>query len=96
MLAAGKHKDDLFYASQMMMSNKAEIIVLKKLYYSGHVSKVYFMTSLLRLPHNQSCIIFKPCAWFTEIVFVKVCVCVPIYLPIYLCLSVRTHVSKIV
>ena len=34
------------------------------------------------------------CAWFTEIVFVKVCVCT--YLPIYLCLSVRTHVSKIV
>ena len=28
--------------------------------------------------------------WFTEIVFVKVCVCT------YLCLSVRTHVSKIV
>ena len=36
------------------------------------------------------------CAWFTVIVSVKVCVCVPIYLPIYLCLSVRTHVSKIV
>ena len=36
--------------------------------------------------------------WFTEIVFVKVCVCVCVctYLSIYLCLSIRTHVSKIV
>ena len=27
------------------------------------------------------------CAWFTEIVFVKLCVCVPIYLSMF----VRTH-----
>ena len=44
MLAAGKHKDDLFYASQIMMSNKAEIIVLKKLYYSGHVLMIVAMS----------------------------------------------------
>ena len=31
-------------------------------------------------------------AWFTEIVLRKVCVCT--YLSMYLCLSVRTHMSK--
>ena len=34
-------------------------------------------------------------AWFTEIVFVKVCVCVPIYLstylPVHLSMFIRTH-----
>ena len=33
-------------------------------------------------------------AWFTEIVLRKVCLCVPIDLCTYACLSVRTHVSE--
>ena len=33
-----------------------------------------------------------PRAWFTEMFRKSVCVCT--YLPTYLCLSVRTHVSK--
>jgi len=33
-------------------------------------------------------------AWFTKIVFGKVCVYVCLYVCIYVCLSFRTHVSK--
>ena len=36
----------------------------------------------------------QACAWFTEFVFVKTCVCT--YVPVYLCLSVHTHLSKVV